>query len=485
MANIKFQGIHEEFLNDESPEIDLEGSLSCGKTTVCLYKELEMFKRNPGMHGLIARWDEGQVNKLLRPALEQMARIRGEVLTWNDKYSYYTTPYDNQIYSFGLKTQSQEPEQRYGKIRGLPVSRIYIDQAEQLPADIASELRARLRPDLEAALAGKHFPHQLTFSPNPTDYDHWLAKQFPENNGIPGRRYYSLSMFDNAHNLPPGMIESMLIEYPEDHPKHRTVILGKRGLNVIGEAVFDKIYDREIHKKPVEIVSEPDLIEAFQFGEHNPTWVVGQRTFFGGLQLLAGIMGRGLVLDDFLPIVKKTRGEWFPNATFKTCTAPQGEKHSTDTYRYTMVNVLRSYKFDPIWRDNANAPDVELAMVEEISRMLRRRTMGGEMLLLNRDPNRWLTVMKDGSVKQTPFVAFAFEGGCVWSPHNVSISHAEVRRIHSDDQYANAIRCVQSLVLNFCVDQASDFEKSKKRQEQAERSGTSNMPHGPNAWMAL
>src|SRR5689334_9113389 len=104
MSGLEFRGQHLAFLNDYSAAIDIEGSLSCGKTTVCLCKELRMLKKFPGMHSLIARWTDDATNTLLRPALEQMARIEGMDLRWNEKLKYYDTDNGSRIYSFGLKT---------------------------------------------------------------------------------------------------------------------------------------------------------------------------------------------------------------------------------------------------------------------------------------------------------------------------------------------------------------------------------------------
>ena len=102
-------------------------------------------------------------------------------------------------------------------MRGMGVARIYNDQTEELPEDFSLELRLRLRQP--------EFPHQLTFSPNPPNVTHWLAQQFPADNRFPNRRYYSVSIHDNAHNLPPALMAAALsclpsraCETPERHP---------------------------------------------------------------------------------------------------------------------------------------------------------------------------------------------------------------------------------------------------------------------------
>ena len=193
-------------------------------------------------------------NYRLQAAIERVARIHGTDLgRWNAAENSYDLDTGSRIYCYGLKTVSADADVRYKKIRGLSVSRIYIDQAEELPADIASELRFPLRPDITARASGRMYPTQLTFSPNPPDTHHWLAKQFPIDNRFAGRKYYGLSIYDNQHNLPADQLAALEREFPSEHPRHRTLILGQRGPNVTGAAIFDNLYDRRIHRRPLPL----------------------------------------------------------------------------------------------------------------------------------------------------------------------------------------------------------------------------------------
>jgi hypothetical protein len=486
---LEFRGKHLEFLRDRSSEIDAEGALSSGKTVACLWKELEALRRHPGIWILIARYTGDATDTLLRPQFEQLARLHNTTLKWNDDESAYDTLNGSRVFAFGLKTQSSRAEDRYAKIRGLPVSRIYVDQAEQLPADLALELRARLRPDIEARVRGKTYPRQLTFSPNPCNEEHWLAKQFPESNTIKGRKYYAFSLFDNAHNLPDDMIETMLTAYPPEHPKHQTVILGRRGLNVIGDAVYENYFDRARHVRAVLPTNGLPLFEAFEVGRHNPVWIVAQRSFYGGLTLLGGVLGRRMALEDFLPIVAEKRLAWFPPDawTFKTCTSPMGAKAKVKFGRYTMLRQLEQAGYRPEWRDGGNAPDVRLAVIEEISSLLRRQTRDhGPALSIADAPDRWRSVSLDGTDKPMAFAAFAFEGGYVWSEHTISVSNKDVRQPHEDDEYANVMHAIEHLLLNFCVDELSADERETRRLRvrQQQRQQAPAVPDIAHSWMA-
>jgi len=242
METLTFKGQHLEFLNDDTAEIDAEGSLASGKSVVALWKELIKLKQYPGIWTLIARWVDSHVHTLLRPEFERLARIHGTKLTWNAKESCYECENGSRCFAFGLQTNEIAPDRKFGKIRGLSVSRIYVDQAEQVDPSFPLELRRRLRPNIEARVRGEAYPTQLTFTPNPTENWHWLAKDYPANNPHPSRKYYSFSLLSNAHNLPESLIQQALLDCPKTHPRYRSVILGLRPEIIDYEALKKKPY---------------------------------------------------------------------------------------------------------------------------------------------------------------------------------------------------------------------------------------------------
>src|SRR4029079_1345810 len=127
---------------------------------------------------------------------EAVCQTAGSVPAWNAKELAYDFPNGSKCYAYGLK--SPDALSRYSKMRGMGVAGIYNDQTEELPEDFSLELRLRLRQP--------GFPHQLIFSPNPPNVTHWLAQQFPPDNSKPNRKYYAISIHDNAHNLPPELL---------------------------------------------------------------------------------------------------------------------------------------------------------------------------------------------------------------------------------------------------------------------------------------
>ncbi len=458
---LTFRGIHAEILADRTPEVDIEGSLNCGKTTLCLWMELEALRNFPGIWSFAFRYSDTDTKTKLRPAIEQLCAIRSESMKWDGTELCYHVPNGSRLYTFGIK--SADLLSRYSKLRGLPVSRIYNDQSEELPEDMSGELRGRLRPDLATRLAGRSYPTRLTFSPNPLSDRSWLAKQFPATNTLKGRRYFSLSLYDNAHNLPPETIAGLEAAYPPDHPRYKSIILGQRGPNILGTPIYAGLFKRELHRREIT-VRDGQLIEGFCTGKSHPCWVIAQRTRTGALQFLGGIIGVDLFLTDFLPIVLEHRRDWFgQGADIKTCASPTGAVD--DPARFSDMDLLRDYGFKPRWCENSNAPDVRLAMIEQLGDAMRHRThTGEEALAVNDDPQRWLEASREG-IKPNPFLAEGFEVGYVKDEHFSSVAHKEVRQPKADDWFEMGQRGAELLVQNFCAGKPTQAAKDAKARD--------------------
>ncbi len=453
-----WEGIHAIIKADRTEERDVEGALSSAKTTLCLDCELDAVRDNPGIHCFWFRYSDTDTRTKLRPAVEELIRLRGEEQPdWDRDAMCYDWPNGSRAYMFGLRAVSGEL--RYAKLRGLGVARIYCDQAEELPADIAQELRARLRQ--------RGFSHQITFSPNPVPTRHWLARKdrggFPEDNSVKGRKYFPVSLYDNAYNLPPETIARLERTYPPEHPKHGVVILGRRGPNVIGDPIYEYMFKRDTHVKPIP-PRKGVLYEALDVWKHNPTWVVMQRPYSGGMWLQGGIIGQQLFLAQFLDIVKEYRSKWFgESAEFKSCaTAPE------DASQFSVFSILREAGFECETQAQTNSHDVVLAIIEQLANYMRRRTVtGDEAFLVNSDPERWQLATREG-VEPCPFLAEAFESDYVWDEHSISVESKQVRRPKADDWAEHGMHCVEALELNFGAAKPTDSDiAAKKKSQQA------------------
>jgi terminase large subunit-like protein len=440
-VTVRFRGILARFVKDETRFIDLEGALNCGKTTVCLWKELMATQKWPGIWTFMGRYGDGDNSAKLIPAWERILNEAGLAPKWDAQELCYLFDNGSKVYSFGLK--APDSLSRYAKLRGLGVSRIYIDQGEELPPDFFPELMQRMRQN--------GFPHQFTMSPNPLDENSWLAEAFPEDNSKPDRAYYSVSLYDNAHNLPPEKIADALAAYPPSHAKHRSAILGKRGLNVTGLPVYAGAFNRDLHVGPCVYNPQIPLEESIDFWKHHPCWLARQRTAYGGVRYLGGLMGQNMYLEDFLPAVLEHRRQWFPDPVeILTCCDPAGSHDNSQGVSMNGVKVMRAHGFQPRWKDDSNRPSVRYAMIEETAALMRKRTPDGEAYRIESNPQRWLRLSGTGRPAAVwPFLSDGDEAGYVWDDHLVSEGSKQYRKAKKDGWYEHGQNAKEYLELNF------------------------------------
>src|SRR4029453_16406567 len=227
--------------------------------------------------------------------------------------------------------------------------------------------------------------------------------------------------------------------YPLGHPKRVTLIEGRRGMNVIGDPVYAGAFDRRLHERTLAFNPQLPLEEAIDFGKHHPCWVARQVDPFGAVLFLGGLQGEDLFLDDFMRAVTRYRQEGFPDVKeLKTCGDPAGAHASSQGLRQNGIDILRAH-YPPRHRihfqDNANAPDVRLAMIEEQARAMRARTPPGRGFGV--DAARWLLVSPRGGVQAWRFSADGLESGYVWSEHTISVAHKPQRQPLKDSWHEN------------------------------------------------
>lgn len=443
-----WRGVTAEFMQDATRHIDFEGAFRVGKTTAALWKVFNSCLAHPGIHWLICRYSDGDTQTKLKPPWRAICNQAGVQVQWDSTELCDTFPeiqgQRSKVYIFGIKAQDQTS--RYGKFRGMTLAGIYNDQSEELPKDVFLEMIGRLSQN--------GYPHQLLLTPNPPDPNHWLAKEFPEENNIVGRKYYSASIHANAHNLPSDTIPELIRAYPPSHPKHRSAVLGQRGLNVIGTPVYGGDpekglrgpFDRAKHVRPMVFNPKLALVEAFDFGKHSPCYVAGQYTPWGELHLLGGIMGQDLFLEDFLPVVLQYRNQWWPDRPYEmSCCDPAG---AHEGLRKNSIEVLRDHGFAVRYATNSNAPDIRLGCIERLAGYMRRTTPQGEAFGVEANPARWL-IVSARDVREWHFVADGFEAGYVWDEHFVSVGSKQVRKPKKDGVYEHGMNATEYLELNF------------------------------------
>lgn len=453
---LTFSGIHQDILDDETPEIDVEGARLSAKTWTISEKLRLSAIRHPGIWWLMCRYSGTETDNQLRPQFSNVCREQGTELKWHaDESAYWFPERDgkvSKIFSFGLKTQAKD--ERFAKIRGSGFGGVWNDQSEELPEDIGTEIRALLRQP--------GYPHQLIFSPNPPPEEHFLADAFPEDHDLPGRKLYQLSIYQNRHNLPAGTIEKLEAAYPSTHAKHRSLILGLRGPNITGVPVYEGGFYRDIHILPFGYDPTLPLLEAFDAGKHHPSWLTAQRSRQGGLRLLGGLLGKRLFMDEFLPLTEKYRKAWYGSPRSEVCCDPPPNANTNS--RYTTVNILKESGLRPKSRENSSAPDVRVSMIEHIGAQMKRNAGDEIAFSVNSDPSRWLMASRNlPEPKQTKLFIDGLEGSYVWDENYVSVGNKTVRQPLFDQWLDGWQRCLENIVLNFCAGRPTEAERAARR----------------------
>lgn len=477
--SLTFQGIHQDILDDETPERCVLGARDSGKTTVCVYDEIQCLVENPKLKSFLFRFSDQDTQSKLVPFVREMSIDEfGVVPDWDNKELCFNYPNGSIAYMFGLRATTSS--QRYSKMRGLGVGRVFSEQAEELPSDIGLELRAALRQP------GFNHLYQLTYCANPPPRKHWLLAQFPQDQRFKNRKLFLLSLYDNAHNLSAETIRQLEQAFPPEHPKHRTIILGLPGVNVTGEPVYGDVFRQALHVRPIAYDPSLPLLEGFDLGKLNPCWLVGQRPYSGGLHWLGGILGQDMFLEDFIPIVREKRAEWFPDLRprdVRTCCTLSVNEEQPNPIG---MEQLREAGFFPQWKSGSNSPDTVLSLIERQASYLRRRgAKGVEMLGVNNAEDRWLMASREG-IESSQFMAEAYGGGYAWNEKTVSVGRNEMKQPEADAWFEHAMRAAEAIELNFSVGQESDAQREQRlsaaRLKQAESLQSS--AESPHSWLA-
>lgn len=437
---IVWRGPVAEFLTDTTEQISLEGAIRSGKTTVALWKVLNSCLGHQGIHWLICRFSDELTHTILRPRWEEICFEAGVPVVWVSHGKYFELPNKARVYCFGIKAQSVT--ERYSKFRGVTLAGIYNDQTEELPFDIYRELLGRLSQPGQ--------PHQIILTPNPMEEDSWMAREFPDDQHVRHRKYYRVSIYDNAHNLDQETVERLERTYPPGDVRHRPMLLGMRGLNVIGLPVYGAIdalqpetaaFQRPRHERALTADPDLPLYELIDYGKHHPCVIWAQYTPWGDLHVLGGVMGHHLYLEDFAPIIQQYRARWFPDVLeVVTGCDPAGSHDNSQGVRQNGVKVLEDHGFAPKWLSDSNVPAVRLAMVERIAGHMRRRSPHGESFGIDRE--RWYRVSATKAVKHR-FLADGCEAGYVWDEHLISGSNKQMRRPKKDGWYEHGQNCLE------------------------------------------
>lgn len=360
-------GPQDTFWDCPARYIDLEGGVRSGKTTVALLRLSHLLQEHPGMWALACRWTQESTEAQLKARIREL--LTSQILGWDASEQYFVmrtvdprTP--SRLYVRGLKPS--EDAARYSKFAGLTLAVVYCDQAEEVPEDFYRALQARL--------SQPGYPQHLILTPNPPGADHWLATEFPEDQSHADHVYIRTTVYDNREALGEAYIQALEAAYPTP-AERRFYVDGRRGLSVVGEPVYGRLFRRDLHVVP-DLAMHPEvpLLESWDFGQRHPAVLWAQLLPSGVLRILGEVLGTDEFLESFAPRVLAQRAQWFPlPLEVWTCCDPAGADRNSHGLNRNAVETLRDCGIHARWVPGANAPDRRDYAIQAMARLLLQR----------------------------------------------------------------------------------------------------------------
>ena len=332
---------------DVWPYIDFEGAVRAGKTTPLVAKVAAYCVDYPGICCALCRWTQDALDAQLKPRWREWCRTHGIGLQWHADEEYdEVVGTGSRVYLRALK--GAEETSRYGKLAGLTLAVLGIDQPEEVPEDV-------YRAYVPARLSQPGYPHQVLLTPNPPSLTHWIASDFPERNTREGYLYLRTSVYDNRHNLGDSYIDTLEQAHPEGSALRRRFIEGKRGLPIIGKPVYAGVFQRAAARPAAG--AQPERAAAGGLGLR-PQLIrrsCGRRCCRGASYACwAGCSGSDQFIEDFAPMAVALRHLWFggePNAAGERTLPmevwstgdPAGDQNNSQGTRVSAADVLREY----------------------------------------------------------------------------------------------------------------------------------------------
>lgn len=420
--------------------IDLEGAVRAGKSTPAVAKVGTYAVEHPGIHMAACRWTQDALDAQLKPLWRDTAAKMGLRLRWNPREEYdEIVGCGSRVYLRALKASDENT--RYGKLGGLTLAVLHIDQPEEVPHDVFDAY-------VPARLSQPGFPHECWLTPNPPGENHWIAKLFPEAGAPPHHTYIRTTVYDNRANVGDAYIQDLEAAYPSGSALRRRFVEGCRGLAAQGEPVYAGYFLRRTHEvDPLAMNREVALLEGWDFGHSHPCVVWAQFLPWGALHVLGGVMGESMFIEDFCPMVLQSRGQWFPNPLEVRSTGdPAGSTQNSQGTNRSAADVLKANGISLDVLAGANHPDKRNTALQAISGYMRRLTGQGvgfavspRFLVLGRNHQRPINVLVD-----------ALEAGYVWDEHSTaSSSSPSTRRPKKDGYYDHCMNCLEYIALKF------------------------------------
>ena len=446
------------FLQAIEPYVDFEGAVRTGKTTMLCRKVLEYASTYPGMALALTRWTQDTLDAQLKPAWRALLSEVSPSVTvrWVPDGGYDVFPNGSRVYLRALK--ASEDTMKFGKLAGLTLAVLGIDQAEQVDEDVYLAY-------VPARLSQPGYPHQVLLTPNPPPPDHWIARLFPddERNRDDGFRYIRASLLDMESVVGKDYIEEQYRRYPAGSAERVTLIEGRRGLSLGGDPVYSTYFHRHVldddgvlhrwHVRPT-VTYDPSapLYEAWDFAYHPA--VLWAQHIDDGWRVLHEATAQDQSVNDFLHVAMAERAHRFPNITnVETVCDPSGWTRNPQGVNINPVGLLQEAGVWPVSFEqtkNFNDPTLEYNAIQQTYALMRRTRADGQPAFLVSE--------------SCPMFIGGLAGGYIWSDRSYRGSRTHIRVIekHRERVYHHVQDCWLYLLMRWGGAQLSEQDRVRR-----------------------
>jgi len=355
--------------NGPTQYLDFEGAVGSGKTTAPAWKMAWYATEYPGIHMCLAAWTDDMLGPP-KAAFRDASHEQGLALEWHGGQGedyYEVAGYGSRIYLRSLR--ASEDTMRTQKLAGLNLSVIWIDQPEPVEEDI-------YRAYVPARLRQPTFPHEVWLSPNPLSEAHWLSAEFPTDpaKALANHHYIHTSIRDNVAHVGEQFIADMEAAHPIGSPSRARLVDGTRAPIVRGKPIYSSQFRRAVHvREDVEALPDHPVYDSWDFGQQHPACVFTQLTWWGQLRILGAIEGSNIFLENFAPLVKEIRAQWFgEQATYETTCDPAGTTGNAHGTILNGIKILNAHEIYPVTSFNLNRVEGISYAIETIGGFMSR-----------------------------------------------------------------------------------------------------------------
>jgi|ETNvirnome_2_130_1030620.scaffolds.fasta_scaffold00844_1 hypothetical protein len=418
------------FMQCKSRYVNFEGAIRAGKSTPLVMKTITLMVDHPGIKCSLWRWTGDALETQLIPLFWELCpkELLDPKKPWDSKQEFVRFLNGSLCYLRSLRPG--EGSGRYIKCSGLTLATVGVDQPEEVPEDIFLYLKGRM--------SQPGYPHQMLLTPNPPGQDHWICREFPTTHNLPNHEMIHTTTYDNRHILGEEYIADLELSYPPGHPMRHRMLEGKRGLQLEGEAVYGKIFKRDLHIAEVEAYPDIAVMEAWDFSKKHPAVLWSQFTPGGGWWPLMEYQGESIYLEELIPIILAMRQQAFPTQDIWPCCDPSGADTTSHGTSRTAVEILGDQQIFPAYVRGSNQRAKRTYAINQLARFMLRLTASGPAL----QAHPRCGILIDGF--QAGYVYPEKSGG-----HNIRVPL-------KDGYYDNLQNCAEYTMLNFLIPGADD-----------------------------